>query len=84
MIGQEDKRTNNRTMLPTVKYNAAAGFQGRVKIEPLKGAGLLLGILVMTSLHFIYLHVRKLFFFTLISTSLSSKYNVVCNVHSFC
>ena len=28
MIGREDKRTNNTTMLPTLKNNAAAGFQG--------------------------------------------------------
>ena len=41
MIGREDKRTNNRTMLPTLKNNAAAGYQGPVKIELLKGAGLL-------------------------------------------
>ena len=32
---------NNRTMLPTLKNNAAAGYQGPVKIELLKGAGLL-------------------------------------------
>ena len=44
MVGREDKRTNNRTMLPTLKKkkdNAAAGCQGPVKIELLKGAGLL-------------------------------------------
>ena len=41
MVGQEDKRTNNRTMLPAIKNNAAAGYQGPVKIELLKGAGLL-------------------------------------------
>ena len=41
MIGREDKRTNNRTTLPTLKNNAAAGYQGPVKIELLKGAGLL-------------------------------------------
>ena len=29
-------------MLPTLKNNAAAGYQGSVKIELLKGAGLLL------------------------------------------
>ena len=39
MVGREDKRTNNRTMLPTLKNNAAAGYQGPVKIELLKGAG---------------------------------------------
>ena len=32
---------NNRTMLPTLRHNAAAGNQGPVKIESLKGAGLL-------------------------------------------
>ena len=41
MIGREDKRTNNRTMLPALKNNAAAGYQGPVKIELLKSAGLL-------------------------------------------
>ena len=39
MVGQEDKRTNNRTMLPALKISAAAGYQGPVKIELLKGAG---------------------------------------------
>ena len=28
MIGQEDKRTNNRTMIPALKNNAAAGYKG--------------------------------------------------------
>ena len=41
MVGREDKTTNNRTMLPTLKNNAAAGYQGPVKTELLKGAGLL-------------------------------------------
>ena len=41
MVGREDKRTNNRTMLPILKNNAAAGYQGPVKIELLEGAGLL-------------------------------------------
>ena len=41
-VGREDKRTNNRTMLLTVqKKNTAAGYQCLVKIELLKGAGLL-------------------------------------------
>ena len=40
MCGREDKRTKNRTMLSTLKNNAAAGYQGPVKIEVLKGAGL--------------------------------------------
>ena len=38
MVGREDKRTNNRTMLPALKNNAAAGYKGPVKIELLKGA----------------------------------------------
>ena len=41
MVGREDKRTNNRTMFPTLKNNAAAGYQGPVKIELLKSADLL-------------------------------------------
>ena len=41
MLGREDKRTNNRTMLPTLKNNAAADYRSPVKIELLKGAGLL-------------------------------------------
>ena len=41
MVGREDKRTNNRTMFLTLKNNAAAGYQGPVKIELLKGADLL-------------------------------------------
>ena len=32
---------NNRTMLPKPKHNAAAGYQGPMKTELLKGAGLL-------------------------------------------
>ena len=32
---------NNRTMLPALKNNAAACYQGPVKIEFLHGAGLL-------------------------------------------
>ena len=40
MVGREDKRTNNRTMLPALKNNAAAGYQGPVKIEVLTDAGL--------------------------------------------
>ena len=39
MVGRQDK--TNRTMFPTLKNNEAAGFQGPVKIELLKGAGLL-------------------------------------------
>ena len=41
MVNREDKRTNNRIMLPALKNNAAIGYQGPVKIELLKGAGLL-------------------------------------------
>ena len=41
MVGRENKRTNNRTMLPTLKNSAAAGYKGPVKKELLKGAGLL-------------------------------------------
>ena len=41
MVGREDKRTNNRTMFSTLKNNAAAGYQGQVEIELLKGACLL-------------------------------------------
>ena len=35
MVGREDKRTNNGTIFPALKNNAAAGT---VKIELLKGA----------------------------------------------
>ena len=31
MVGRENKRTNNRTMFPTLKDNAAAGDKGLVK-----------------------------------------------------
>ena len=41
IICPEDKRTNNTTTLPTQKHNAAAGYQGSVKIEVLRDAGLL-------------------------------------------
>ena len=41
MVCREDERANNRIMLPALKNNAAAGYQGQVKIELLKGAGLL-------------------------------------------
>ena len=41
MVGREDKRTNNSTMLPTLKNNAAAGYQGPVQIELLKGTDIL-------------------------------------------
>ena len=32
MAGREDKRMNNKTMLPTLKNNAAAGYKGPVKM----------------------------------------------------
>ena len=41
MVGREDKRTNNRTMIPALKNNTAAGYKGPVKRELLKCAGLL-------------------------------------------
>ena len=41
-VDREDKRRNNKAMLPTLKNNAAAGYKGELKIELLKGAGLLL------------------------------------------
>ena len=48
MVGREDNRTNNRIILPNLKKEkekkkkkAAAGYQGPVKIELLKGADLL-------------------------------------------
>ena len=41
MVGQEDKRTNNRTMFPTLKNNVAASYHAPVEIELFKGAGLL-------------------------------------------
>ena len=39
MFGREDKITNNKTMFPGLKNNAAAGYKGPVKIKLLKGAG---------------------------------------------
>ena len=44
IVSQEDKRMNNRTMLPALKNSAAAGYQGPVKIELLKGADLLVSL----------------------------------------
>lgn len=41
MVGEENNRTNNRTMFNFLKRNAAAGYEGRVKVELLKGGGLL-------------------------------------------
>ena len=40
MVGREGKRTNNRTMLPALKNNAATGYQDPLKIDLLKGADL--------------------------------------------
>ena len=40
------KERENRTMIPRLKTNAAAGCQGAVKMELLKGAGLLIGLAV--------------------------------------
>ena len=42
VVGREDKRTNNRTMLPSLNNNAAAGYRGPVKLELLECAGLLI------------------------------------------
>ena len=44
IVNRENKTRNNGTMFPALKDNAAAGYQGPVKIELLrllKGAGLL-------------------------------------------
>ena len=41
MVGREDKRTKNRTMLLTLKNNTTAGYEGPVKKELFKGEGLL-------------------------------------------
>lgn len=34
----KDKRTDNRTILPTLKNNVAAGYQSRVKVKIFKGS----------------------------------------------
>ena len=52
MVGQEDKRTNNRMTFLALKNNAAAGYERPVKIELLKGAGLLVGGEVETNIWF--------------------------------
>ena len=41
IIGREDKRTNNRTMLQDTKNNAASAYLGPVQTDCRKGAGLL-------------------------------------------
>ena len=43
MIGRENKRTNNKAMLLDRKNSGAAGYQGPVKIDHRRGAGLLKG-----------------------------------------
>ena len=40
MVGQEDQKNEQQNNVPNLKKNnAAAGYQGPVKIELLKGAG---------------------------------------------
>ena len=41
MIGRENKRTNNKTMFPTLKNNATAGYQGPAIKELLKCVAIL-------------------------------------------
>ena len=41
VVGREDKRPINRAMRPTLKRNAAAGYQNPMKIELLKCAEVL-------------------------------------------
>ena len=69
MVGREDKTTNNRTMLPTLKTNAATGYQGPVKIELLKGAGLLVFATVTMGEGEWLLFIRVSKIFNLCSTS---------------
>ena len=45
---------NNRTMLPVPKNNEVAGYRGPVKIELLKGAGLLIKCCEWKILTFLY------------------------------
>ena len=53
--GREDKRTNNRTMFPSLKNNATTRYQGPVKLELLKGAGLLSSsVLMIVSLNLFF------------------------------
>ena len=51
IVGRENKRTNNRTMFPSLKNNAAAAYQGPVRIELLKDAGLLLYVQIQFHTH---------------------------------
>ena len=37
MVGRENKRTNNRTMLPALKNNAAAVYNGPVNLQLSQG-----------------------------------------------
>ena len=50
----EDKRTNNRAMLPTLRNKAAAGYQRPVKIELLKGVSLLRITLLASNAVFLF------------------------------
>ena len=50
-------------MLPTLKNNAAAAYRGPVKIEPLKGAGLLTRTLEVIIIYFMPFLFVCLFFF---------------------
>ena len=59
VVGRKDKRLSNRTMLPILKNNSAAGYQGPVKIELLKREGLLTRILEVI---IIYLFPLLIFF----------------------
>ena len=45
MVGRENKRTNDRTVSPALENNAAACYKGPLKIELLKGAGVLSQVL---------------------------------------
>ena len=50
MVGLEDKTKNKQNNAPNPKNNAAVGYQGPVKIELLKGAGLLKTFLFLKTL----------------------------------
>ena len=41
MVRREDRRTNNRTMLPALTHNATAACKSPVRTELLKSAGIL-------------------------------------------
>ena len=76
MVGQKHKRTNNRTMFLALKNNTAAGYQGPMKIELLKGAGLLNVSSIPSSLNFFTLSFRD-------SLIAYHNYNGVLFIHSF-